>query len=397
MYMKYLLVVLCALAMAVPHNVVAADIKVSGWVPYWSSKTGTKSAIANIHSLSEVYPFVYSIKRDGSLKENAKLKGKDWQKLSKSAKSNGVQVIPTIMTGDGEMIDSLLNNTELRSRHISEIIKAVEKGKFDGIDIDYENRSKVSKDSFSIFLKDLKKALGKKKLVCTLEPRTPPASLWKVVPDPLPYSNDYGEINKYCDLIQIMAYDQQRADLTLNKERAGMPYYPVADSAWVEKVVNLTDDTLDKNKLMLGTATYGRHVLVTVSPDWFQDYAQLGAVNEHHALEIAEDNTVTPSRHESGEMVVTYVPKSVSKSIARKISKQPVPEGTPSGMKAAAQALAYANETGETVMVHMVWWSDAGSITQKVDMATRAGWRGVSVFKIDGQEPDGVWDVLSRR
>ncbi len=370
------------------------DLKVAGWIPYWSVKAGTKSALKHIRDLDAVYPFVYTVKQDGTLKDNGKITSYYWRKLFKEAKRRDVDVIPTVTSGDKSVIESILLDPKLRKSHIKEIVKVVEKGDFDGIDIDYENRSKASINEFSLFLKELKDALGDKQLVCTLEPRTPADSLWKTPPDPIPYSNDYDEIKKHCDVIQIMTYDQQRADIKLNEEKAGQPYFPNADIDWVEKVADLADDSLPKDKLMLGVPTYGRHMEVTVAPNWFKNYVGLGAVNEPGALKIAKDNKVKPSVNRAGEKVVTYIPKETDSKVARAIKSMKVPKDTPSGMEAALQALAYADKTGETVIVNMVWWSDADAIEEKVELAKDEGWRGIAIFKIDGQEDSDIWKLF---
>jgi spore germination protein YaaH len=335
------------------------------------------------------------VKQDGTLKDNGNLKGREWQKLFKTARKEDVAVIPTIMSGDGALIHSILSDTPKRKAHIKHIVDAVKKGKFDGIDIDYESRTKITIDYFSVFLGELKLALGKDKtLVCTLEPRTPPDSLWREVPHPLPYSNDYDQIKQYCDIVQIMTYDQQRADLKLNEARSGLPYFPVADKEWVEKVMVETEKGIPEEKLMLGVATYGRHMGVTVSPNWFQAYAQLGAVNRPDALALSKEHKVKPSVSSSGEQVITYLPKTMPKKVATAVKKMKVPSGTPSGMKVAAQALAYANKTGETLIINMAWWSDASAIEEKVELAEERGWRGVAMFKIDGEEDPGVWKLF---
>lgn len=385
-----------ALAFMIPAVSHAAvdDLEVTGWIPYWAKTEGTKSALKNLSTLDTIYPFVYTVKADGTLKDNGHLAGKEWQKLFKAARKKDVEIIPTITSGDGAVIHSILSDTKKRKAHINEIVSAVKKGKFDGIDIDYESRTKITIDYFSVFLGELKLALGKDKtLVCTLEPRTPPDSLWKEVPNPLPYSNDYEQIGMYCDVIQIMTYDQQRADIKLNDARSGTPYFPNADPEWVEKVMKETEKELPNEKLMLGVATYGRHMGVTVSPNWFQGYAQLGAVNRPDALAIAKREKVEPATI-NGEQVITYLPKTMPKKIATAIKKMKVPKGTAPGMKIAAQSLAYANKTGETLIMNMAWWSDADSIEDKVELAAERDWRGLAVFKIDGEEDPGMWRIF---
>lgn len=370
-------------------------LKVAGWIPYWAVEDGTKSALENISKLDEIYPFVYTIKNDGSLKDLGNLEQPEWQTLFTAARKKKVAVIPTITSGDGTAIHSILSTTALRNAHVAAIAKMVKDGNYSGVDIDYENRSKDTILYFSLFLAQLKQKMGPdKKLVCTLEPRTPPDSLWKVVPNPLPYSNDYAILKNLCDVVQIMAYDQQRADLKLNDSKSGEPYYPNADIDWVEKVVAMTTVTMPKNKIMLGMPTYGRHVVMTVSPNWFQEYSNLGAINSADALDLAKEFAVQPSKNKAGEQSFTYIPQQTSAQVAEAISLMKVPKGTTSGMKVAMQALAYANKTGESVLINMVWWSDSQAVADKIALAKKYHLRGVAVFKVDGKEDTKIWKLF---
>lgn len=385
-----------AFFMFAPAFVSAAeeDLKVAGWIPYWAKTEGTKSAIANLDKLDAVYPFVFTVRQDGTLNDLGTLKGKEWQKLFRAARAKDVDVIPTITSGDGAAIHALLSDPKKRKKHVDEIMEMVEKGKYDGVDIDYESRTKATIVYFSLFLTELKIELDEKKLVCTLEPRTPPDSLWKEVPNPLPYSNDYPSLKQVCDVVQIMTYDQQRADLKLNESKSGQPYFPNSDPDWAEKVVDLTTDSIAADKIMLGVPTYGRHLQVSVAPDWFNNYAGLGAFNQPAALALAKKFKVKPSENRAGEQSVTYLPKETPKKVAAAIKKMKVPKDTTTGMKVAMQALAYANKTGETVNFNLVWWSDANAIADKVEIAKKYGLRGIAIFKIDGEEDKKLWNLF---
>jgi spore germination protein YaaH len=222
--------------------------------------------------------------------------------------------------------------------------------------------------------------------------RTPAKDLYVNVPSPLNYSNDYKEIAKHCDRIELMTYDQQRADLTLNKKRTGYPYAPVADKDWVEKVVKLALEDFPKDKVLVGVATYGRAWDVTVEPDWFSSYSRVATLNPPRIQELSKKIYRTPiGRSEGGEAVMSYFPEDTT---WEKLNKQKLPKGTPKGMEAAAKALAYANKTGETVSVRFITYSDAKSIEDKLDLANKYKLRGTVLFKIDGEEDKNIWKLF---
>jgi spore germination protein YaaH len=341
-----------------------------------------------------IFPFAFTMQSDGSIKDNAGLDHKDWKKFTKEAQSKGKKVVPTIMTSDAGTVHANLSFPDLRKKHIENIVEMVEEGGFDGVDIDYESKFSTTRDHFSDFLIELKDELGRDKiLACTVEARTPPSSLYKTVPKDIEdqYSNDYEVIAEVCDTIELMTYDQQRADLKLNEARAGAPYIPVADVDWVEKVVKESLKTLPADKIYLGLASYGRHWDVTVAPNWYKSYTSVGALNLPDMLDVAKEHKVKPVRNSAGEMGFSYIAKSAPKDLAKELK---IPKGTISGDKVAAAALAYANKTGKEVVIRYASYSDAGAMKQKIDLAKDYGLRGVALFKIDGEEDQAVWKYL---
>ena len=376
---------------AAQTQVFAADLELTGWIPYWRVSGGTRDARNHIEELSEIHPFGYSVTEDGELKDLAKLKKSSWRKLFREADKEDVRIIPTVMWSSGPQIHKILSNPVSREDHIDEIVSVVKKGKFDGIDIDYEGKLAETKDYFSLFLKELKAELGNKMLTCAVEARTPPSSLYRTIPTNLQYANDYAAIGRYCDRVQIMTYDQGRADIKLNDLKAGAPYVPVADVDWVRKVVELTVQLVPGNKIVLGVATYGREYEVTVAPNWYKSYRTIRSLNPDDALDLADEYDVTPSRNRAGEMSFTYLPESSKLKFPKSLT---IPTDTPKGNTIAAKALAYANQTGQTVTFNIVWWSDAKAIEDKVDLAKEFGLRGIAIFKIDGEEDRDIWDIF---
>jgi len=385
----FLLLALVSTTMSAP--VQAADLEVSGWIPYWKSSEGTKDAKKHLSAFTEINPFAFSVTADGDLKDLAGLKKSVWKKFIKDADKKDVRIIPTIMWSDGSNINRILSDNDLREDHIDEIVSMVKKGKYDGVDIDYEAKLASTRPYFSTFLKELDEELGSKMLVCTIEARTPPDSLYRTIPANLEYANDYKEINKYCDRVRLMAYDQQRADIKLNDIRAGSPYMPIADTAWVEKVIQLALKDISKDKLVLAVPTYGFEYTLTVSPNWYQNYARKWSVTDAYAKDLAEDLDITPMRNAAGELSFSYISTTTPSVIPRSTR---APSGTPEGNEAAARALAYANATGATTQVNLVWWTDSEAIERKVDLAERYGLRGIAIFRVDGTEDQDIWDLF---
>ena len=375
----------------VPLTAHGASNQVGAWLPWWSEEAATEDALDNIRDLDVIYPFVFEVKEDGSLLNRVDFKDDHWDDLLDEAGDRRVDVIPTIAWFDGPAIHAVLSDEDAREEHIEEIVDMVRKYRFDGVNIDYESKLAETIDYFSDFLKELEDELGRKDLTCTIEARMPAESRYRIVPDDIQYANDYRAMNKYCDWVEIMTYDQQRADLLLNDERRGVPYVPVADTDWVEKVIKLPIEDIDEDKIMLGVATYGRAWDITVAPEWYRDYDRVAALNHKRIIELADKYDAPIGRTEGGEAVITYFPED---SVWKIFNQLPTPKGTPKGYEAAAKALMVATYADIEVPVRMVTWSDADAIEEKLDLVDKYDLRGTAIFKVDGEEDEDMWRLF---
>jgi len=363
--------------MLLPGNALAAagtakanptPFEISGWIPYWRVAMGTTDALSHLQNFSSLMPFGYIVQNDGSIHDEFGFSDTSSTStaalLLATARASHVKVVPTVMWSNGIAINNILRSTPRRIALEDRIVALVKKNGFDGIDIDFESKLVQTRPYFSLFLKGLYARMGKKLVYCAIEPRTPPSSAFAVLPNKLQYVNDYAAINSYCDRVEIMAYDQGAVDLRLNSAASSTPYVPVADLQWVKKVVTLAAQTISKKKILIGVPTYGyEYDLVPLSQGY--RYDRHWALNQDYATTLAAELGITPIRNTAGEMSFIYAPTTTPQLASA------IPDPA-----------------------RIVWWSDAGAINDKIQLARELGVRGVAIFKIDGGEDPALWNIL---
>src|SRR4051812_8498159 len=346
----------------------ATSFEVTGWMPYWRSSSSTKDVLPHLDMLTEVNPFVYTLKNDGTIVDNGNLSEDPWLSFIATAKAKKVRVIPTIMSGSGETLHRLLSNQKSRISMEDAIAKLVKDNNFDGIDIDFEGKKAETRDYFSLFLKGLYLRMGNKWVMCTIESRTPLDSRYygaDIPADASIYSNDFKEINIYCDRVRIMAYDQQGIDQSLvaAAETNSEVYAPVADPRWVRKTVEVASKDISKNKILIGIPTYGYEYNVTAYANNQYMYKIMWTFNPLYAVQQMAKYGVDAKRNSAGEMHFTY---SHSESEDQLQPRTPVPG---SAMSAASAASMIATAGNTHTDFRLVDWPDAQSIAGKIELA----------------------------
>jgi len=374
-------IAITSLFFVIPFFATAATVKLeySAWLPYWAKASSTAETSLRFNKFTEVSPFAYSVKSDGTLVDTARITEEPWKSFIPAAQKTKTKVIPSILWTDGEAMHTVLRTYTLRIKHEKAIIDTVVANNFDGIDLDYEGKKAETKKYFSYFLQELSVGLHKKNkiLVCTIEPRTPLDSRFDNIPAGIDYANDYYALNAYCDRVRIMAYDQGAIDLRLNDEKGKTSsYMPVADISWVTKVINLASRVISLKKIVIGVPTYGYEYKVTPDGKGFI-YERQRAINHTTAVTLALREGMTPLRNSAGELSFTYYNPADATSTPSSVSTT-----TPSTF---------------TKPFRLVWWSDASAIGDKVALAKKLGVRGITVFKIDGGHDPAIWDKLTNK
>ena len=368
------------------------SFEVSGWIPYWRSATGTADVLPHLDQLTEVNPFVYSVKTNGEIVDNGGMDAEPWTSFIAAAKAKKVRVIPTVMWSNSDAMHAILRSAPLRQALEDRIVKLVKDNDFDGIDIDFEGKHADEKEYFSLFLKGLYQRMGTKWVTCDIESRTPLDSRYynsEIPADATIYANDFKEINKYCDRVKVMAYDQQGIDLQLSEQAASSSqvYAPVADPFWVRKVIELMSKDIKKSKLMIGVPTYGYEYDVTAYANNQYVYDILWTFNPGYAWPVASKYGITPTRNAAGELHFSY-------SLDAPAFQSPTTLGGNSALFAATAASLIANSNNSHATFRLMDWPDAQSIAGKAELASDLGVRGIAIFKFDGGEDPNMWQAL---
>ena len=357
--MKKILFVFLLTIILIPTLAWAQTTKLefSVWVPYWKKTAATAEVKNHLSQLSVISPFSFEMTADGQIRDAMKINEAPWLEMLSAARRQGVKIIPSIMWSDGAMMDKVFRKKVLREAHVDEVVALVVKDNFDGIDIDYENKKASTYYGFGAFLRSLSQKLHAKNkiLVCTIEPRFSPTSKYREVPTDIQYANNYPAINKYCDEIRVMTYEQTTADWKLTNQKIKLGYYqPLADVAWVSKVAVFTGQEIDRKKMVLGVVNYGYEYEVTENGSVY-NYKRLRSLSYETATALAREKGVTPKRNSAGELSFSY------------------------------------KQDGKT---RLVWFSDAQAIADKVALAKRLGVKGIALFRIDGESDPKLWEEL---
>ena len=367
-------------------------LEFSGWMPDWRAQQSVDDVTPHLSQLTSVMPFGYKVNFEGQVVGDFFPTIEPWKSFIAKAKAQGVRVVPSVVIGDGPTNHEVLSNTTKRKALVTELVNIVKANGFDGIDIDFEAKQAQTRPYFSTFLKELYAAMGQKWVYCTIESRSPLNHRYlpgqTIPPDSLDYANDYSAMNKYCDRVEIMAYDQGIVDRLLNSARSA-PYAPVADPGWTGAMIELAAQSIEKKKLILGVAAYGYEYKVTPQGGGSFDYQSLWAFNPGYALDVAKKLGITPKRTSANEMGFTYDPAKL--------------EGAPTG-NGATKTQSKQLQDGATQNLgsqlsgnkpfNYVTWSDAIAIKDKIDQAREYGLRGVAVFSMGGAEDQAMWGIL---
>ena len=166
------------------------------------------------------------------------------------ARSKQLNITPLLMIRNfengvfsPEKIDSILVNPTYRNNLITSLVGLVRSRGYEGVSIDFEFMPPERRNEFTLFLRDLKTALGESILHVNVHAKTEdnPAAL-------LSGPFDYREIGRIADIVAVMTHDYGYP--------AGPPD-PVAPIWWVNNVLRYALTQISANKLQMALPLYG--------------------------------------------------------------------------------------------------------------------------------------------
>lgn len=313
--------------------------KVSLVWDYYSEYAKAPTRTGKIQGVNVVSPSFLTLKKQGqgTITENIGTQGVAYVTW---AHNNGYKVWAMLSNSSmKETTSEILNDYQLRSNLINNILAEVEKYDLDGINLDFENIYQADKDNYSNLIVELAPRLKEMDKVLSVDVTAPDGSEdWSLC-------FDRNKIASAADYIVFMAYDQNGVSSTSPGTTAGYD--------WVETNINkfLNQETVDANKLILGIPFYTRI--------WKTDG--------------------TTAKSEIVSMKDTY-------------SK--IPSGA--NVKWLDDVKQNYTEYLQDNLTYKIWIEDTKSITEKLNLVSNYNLAGASYWEKD-RETDDVWSIISEK
>lgn len=173
--------------------------------------------------------------------------------------------IAGVSSASSKIFNNLTSDKSKRAKFVSNIVEFLDKYNFDGVDIDWESAegAYVVANNMNLLMEDLRKELNKKQAsggTPYLLTAAIPSTSWGAGTDRF----DFKTLNKYVDYINMMSYDLNNPDKTTHVASAYSSSNDKGFGFSCDYGVNLfTSRGLDKSKIILGVAGYGKAYKVT--------------------------------------------------------------------------------------------------------------------------------------
>jgi len=317
------------------HTLVVASI------PYWNISHDTSVVLANRTDVDEVSPWIYGVSASGAIVPQygtgqAAAVNADIARL----RAAHLRIVPSIanVTGgrfDYQPIARILHDPAAARRQIEAIVALVDKQKYAGIDIDYEELHAGDRQAFTQYVTELARALhahGKVLSVAVFPQTAAPKAT-----SPTSFQ-DYAALGAAADQVRIMTY---------NYHWATSPPGATAPIGWVRSVLRYATSQMPRSKVVLGIPLFGY--------DWPRGSGRAQTVSWLQALRLSRQYHTAAQYSTSSQ----------------------------------APHFSY----GSAGQAHTVWFENAESSRAKFEAVQGAGVAGVYLWMY-GYEDPATWQAL---
>lgn len=318
---RYTLVVAFALSMALITGFWVAILdrepaeaapryKVSVWYPGWGTAGSSdyQSVSRNISMISNVSPYWYALKPDGSV---AAYEWAEDKKLLSLARENHKPVTPLVTNEfDPDRVSRMLSTESSRAAHVANLVNLVVSNGYAGLDLDYEMLRAKDRDRFSLFVESLASRLHNrgKTLSIAVHPKTSEPGTWDG-----PKAQDWKRLGRAVDEFRIMTYNYH-----WNGSEAG----PASPPGWLDDVLTFAESRVAPYKIRMGLPFYGRVWKGTDAQDLV--HAEVRGLIDKHSAEVRRDSSgETYFKYAGGHTVYFQDPRSLSTKLDVLIRKHP--------------------------------------------------------------------------
>lgn len=316
---------------SIPQTTVTPKPVYSGWVPWWEEAAALESISTASAKLVTILPVWYNVSTQGTL---IITESKHKQAIRESTKAKNIAVIPTIFNDfDGQRIHRLLQSETLQQKFITDMLQEADQYNYAGFDLDWEELSLKDTEPFHNFVTILSEELAKKNkiLSVTVHAKTTDHEEWEPA-----NVFDWQRLANIVSEIRIMAYDKHHST-----SEAG----PITPPEWLNQVIQYALQYIPPEKLVLGLPTYGY--------DW----------NEEKGTPLQYKDMIHQLKVNKTEFTVNE--------------------------SAMALSAVYTKDNED----HIVWFENASTVKEKVDLAKKYGIYRFSFWHLGGEDPK-MWQSL---
>jgi spore germination protein YaaH len=298
-----------------------------GWVTPWNIKAGT----TDLYSAASA--FWLTAQADGTVQPKA-----NWDVWQSYRMKQGLSETYVTVTGDPNFVAVFLTDLDLQSKHIAALLTVVKEQNFDGVDINYEGLGSANRELFTAFVRNLRTVFQRenKKVAVTLEAR---------IANQVPM--DWQALGQIADEVRIMAYDYR-------SRKTNAPG-PVAPLAWVAETVAYAVQRIDSRKLLIGLPNYGYDWAAPLDEhsSWEGiglSYERAMALSEEHKSPVIRRTGIDERGYDIGSI----------------------------------PSFTYTDGQGR---LRHVWFEDAISIQEKVNVVATYSVKGISFWSVGSGDP----------